>query len=170
MSGLRHGLTLAAGLLVAVAAVSTRAAASPAAGAGDGGRIAEGTFKVVSFTNEPFKQLEDGTHLSRFAAVDAFEGGIQGRGEAEATMYNRPDGSARDVGYIHVVGTLDGRSGGFVLETVGRFDGESVTATWKIVPGSGTGELRGLRGHGTETAAPTDDGWLAHYRLTYYLG
>ncbi|MEV8632427.1 DUF3224 domain-containing protein [Streptosporangium sp. NPDC051023] len=152
-------------LAVAVAMVSTSAAAGPVPAV----RVAEGTFKVVRFTNEPYKQLPGGASLSRFSALDAFEGDIQGEGEAEAEMFNRADGTTRDVGYIVITGTLGGRSGSFVVETTGTFDGKSVASEWKVVPGTGTGELRGLQGQGVETAALTDDGWLAHYRLTYHF-
>jgi hypothetical protein len=166
MSGLRLRISAAAVLAMTMAAVTTRAAAAPMPGT----RVAEGTFKVVHFTNDTYKELPDGASLSRFSAVDAFEGDITGRGEAEAQMFNRADGTTRDVGYILIIGKLGGRSGTFVVETVGAFDGKSVTSAWRVVPGTGTGELRGLHGEGVETAEPTTDGWLAHYRLTYHFG
>lgn len=52
----------------------------------------------------------------------------------------------------HFTGTLHGRTGTFVAQGKGTFaDGVADTA-WFIVPGSGTGELAGLRGDGTATA------------------
>src|ERR1700687_5710142 len=45
-----------------------------------------------------------------------------------------------------------GRSGSFVLETSGSFDGTTARATWSIILGSGTNGLSGLRGSGTYVA------------------
>jgi hypothetical protein len=61
-------------------------------------------------------------------------------------MSYRDDGTARFVGLQLVRGAIEDRKGTFVLETVGDFDGKQ--ATWKatVVPGSGTGDLEGLRG------------------------
>ncbi len=44
-------------------------------------------------------------------------------------------------------GDIEGE-GSFVLQVSGTFEGGMSKATWFVVPGSGTGELRGLRGEG----------------------
>lgn len=51
-------------------------------------------------------------------------------------------------GYEHVRGTLDGRTGTFVLATSGDHSGGVARTDVTVVPGSGTGELAGLRGAG----------------------
>jgi hypothetical protein len=56
--------------------------------------------------------------------------------------------TASYVGMQRVVGSLGGRSGSFVLQVSGTFAEGLAQATWFVVPGSGTGELRGLRGEG----------------------
>jgi hypothetical protein len=56
------------------------------------------------------------------------------------------DGSAKFVGLERVVGRLGDRWGSFVLEHSGTFEGGVAEASWSVVPGSGTGEPRGLRG------------------------
>ena len=45
-----------------------------------------------------------------------------------------------------VTGTLEGRTGSFVIEERGRYDGGVARTTGQIVPGSATGELAGLQG------------------------
>lgn len=55
------------------------------------------------------------------------------------------------VGYERVTGTLDGRSGSFLIEQHGRHEGGVARTTGRIVPESATGELAGL--HGTVEAA-----------------
>jgi hypothetical protein len=64
-------------------------------------------------------------------------------------MMYRGDGSAAFVGLERVVGRIAGRAGSFVLQRVGVFEGGLAKESYSVVPGSGTGELRGLRGDGT---------------------
>jgi hypothetical protein len=56
------------------------------------------------------------------------------------------------VGYEQVTGTLDGRSGTFVLEARGEHTGGVATTEVRVVPESGTGQLAGLRGEGRYAA------------------
>lgn len=63
-------------------------------------------------------------------------------------MVHRDDGSASFIGLERVVGRLGDRSGSFVLQHTGTFEDGTAKATWIVVPGSGAGELRGLRGEG----------------------
>ena len=46
------------------------------------------------------------------------------------------------------VGKLDGRQGTFVLQGQEIVENGKIKATWFVVPGSGTGDLSGLRGEG----------------------
>ena len=57
-------------------------------------------------------------------------------------------------GLEHVIGRIGGRSGSFVLRHRGSFRGATVEGSWSVVPGSGTGELRGLHGEGGYRAWP----------------
>ncbi|HEY6184307.1 MAG TPA: DUF3224 domain-containing protein [Terriglobales bacterium] len=45
-------------------------------------------------------------------------------------------------------GTLGGRQGTFVLQGQEIVKNGKIKATWFVVPGSGTGDLSGLRGEG----------------------
>lgn len=56
-----------------------------------------------------------------------------------------------------VTGTLGGRSGSFVIDYAGRFEGGVFSTTRKISPGSGSGELVGLRGEATWTPLSRDE-------------
>jgi len=166
----RRGRT-AVGLLTAI--VLTCLAVGPASAAsrdaGPGTRVATGTFVVTWFDNAVYAELPDGSTLSRFRATDDVSGDFTGSGGAEAQMLNRADGTTEHTGLILFTGRLDGRSGGFVVRTTGSSDGTSSRSDWTVLPGSGTGELRGIRGHGVETGEQSE-GWLAHYRLSYRLG
>jgi hypothetical protein len=56
---------------------------------------------------------------------------------------------------MQVEATIDGRNGSFVLQGTGGFDGTSASGESTVIPGSGTGELTGLRG--TMTSVSTHD-------------
>lgn len=60
----------------------------------------------------------------------------------------RPDGSASFVGIERVRGSIHGKQGSFLLQDSGTLAGQEVKGSWFVVPGSGTDELRGLRGEG----------------------
>ena len=62
-------------------------------------------------------------------------------------MYHE-DGSATFIGMERVVGRLGDRSGSFVLQSSGTYGDGVVKAHWTVVPESGTGNLRDLRGEG----------------------
>ena len=67
-------------------------------------------------------------------------------------MTHFEDGNATFLGFEKVVGTLHGRSGSFVLQHTGSYDGQTATAKYEVVPGSGTNQLTGLSGAGAFSA------------------
>ncbi len=58
------------------------------------------------------------------------------------------DDSASFVGLEHVEGSIDGESGSLVIQHSGTSANGILKSNWFVVPDSGTGELRGLRGDG----------------------
>ena len=96
-----------------------------------------------------------------------FTGDVDGDGAAEWLMCYRDDGTAHFVGLQRVDGSIDDRSGSFVLETIGEFDGKVAKWTAAVVPGTGSGELAGLRGDG-RFEAPM--GSTASFELEYEIG
>jgi Protein of unknown function (DUF3224) len=65
----------------------------------------------------------------------------------------------------HVSGTLEGRSGNFVLQHSGTRDRGAMALDLHVVADSGTGELAGLRGR---MQIDISDG-AHHYRFDYSL-
>jgi hypothetical protein len=57
---------------------------------------------------------------------------------------------------MHVTGSLDGRSGSFVLQGDGTFDGTTARGRSNVVEGSGTGELSGLTGSAESRSTHAD--------------
>ena len=78
----------------------------------------------------------------------------------------RADGTASFVGIERVTGSVGGRTGTFLLQDQGTVTGGVVEGEWFVVPGSGTGELPGLRGTGGFRA---NLGENATVNLTYWF-
>ena len=109
---------------------------------------AKGTFELKAWDEKPFNEMNDMPKLTRASVIKSYQGDITGEGKLEYLMMYRDDDSATFVGLERVVGSVGGRSGSFVLEHSGTFKGGVATVTLLVVPGSGTGDLRGLRGNG----------------------
>ena len=122
---------------------------------------ATGTIEGKTWDEKPFAHVEGGRRLAHASSLDLYHGDVEGEATAEwiviyagGTKYG-PDGTPDYAtaqtsfkGLQRVVGRVGERSGSFVLEVSGGSEGGETHATWSVVPGSGTGELRGLRGSG----------------------
>ena len=65
-----------------------------------------------------------------------------------------------------VVGHVAGKAGSFVLQRTGTFENGVAKETYIVVPGSGTGELRDLRGEGESAVGHgTEHPFTLHYAL-----
>jgi Protein of unknown function (DUF3224) len=106
-----------------------------------------GSFEVTSWVETTYRE-RDGRRLTRASVSQRLAGDVAGEGSVEWLMSYDQDATARFVGLQLLDGEIAGRPGTFVLETHGDFDGK--VARWEatVVPGSGTGDLRELSGHG----------------------
>jgi hypothetical protein len=108
----------------------------------------KGTFEVKGWEEKPFSEIEGGPKLTHASVTKAFHGDVEGEGTLDYLMVYHADGTAGFVGFERVTGSVGGKSGSFVLQHSGSDDGTAATDNYTVVPGSGTGELRGLRGEG----------------------
>jgi hypothetical protein len=109
-------------------------------------------MRNASWNEERYAQLESGGGLSQASVTQTVEGDIEGEGSVEWRMCYRPDKTAEFVGLQRIVGRIDGRTGSFVLQSNGVFDGKESRGSLSVVPGSGTGDLRGVTGRGKFSA------------------
>jgi hypothetical protein len=107
-----------------------------------------GTFELASWEEAPYDEPGDGSRLTLATVTQTFSGDIEGEGSVRWLMAYRPDGTAHFVGLQRVSGVVNGRRGGFVLETTGDFDGKVATWNASVVTGTGTDELAGISGAG----------------------
>jgi Protein of unknown function (DUF3224) len=116
--------------------------------AGDEAVRLNAVITVHKYEPVPYEQPAEGPALVRIHVEERFSGDIEGDGVVEFLQAARADGSASFVGIERVTGTVAGKQGTFLLQDAGTVEGNVVSGEWFVVPGSGTGELAGLRGTG----------------------
>ena len=129
---------------------------------------ATGTYGPRSWDEGPYAELEGAPKLTHARITNAYRGDLEGEGTSEVLMFYSSESSATYLGFERVTGTLGGRSGSFVLQGVGTWEEGVARTTWTVAPGSGTGQLTGLRGEGGIEAASGQA--EIPYRLDYDFG
>lgn len=108
--------------------------------------LAKGTFDVTSTPHAPY-DAEPGAALGRVTFHKTFHGGLEAKSVVEMLSATTDvNGSAAYVALERVKGTLDGKSGSFVLIHTGTMKRGAATLVISVVPDSATGELKGLTG------------------------
>lgn len=107
---------------------------------------ARGPFDVKRTAMEPV-DAGNGASFARVRFEKRFHGDLEASSVVE--MLSAGDPAAGLAGYVameHVVGTLNGRHGRFMLQHSGMMDRGASSLAVSVVPGTGTDELQGLRG------------------------
>ena len=125
---------------------------------------AQAKFEVQSWDENTYEELDGDAKLTRASVGQCFTGDLEGDGSVEWLMCYREDKTADFVGLQRFVGRLGGRSGSFVMQTHGSFDGTEAKGSLAVVERSGTEELAGITGSGA-FAAPL--GSTASVELDY---
>lgn len=113
------------------------------------GEQATATFVQKSWDENPYDHREGEATLTRASVRGTYHGDIEGEGTLEYLMAYPSNDYASFTGIQRVVGRIGDRSGSFVLRTNGTFENGAAEETWSVVPGSGTGDMHGLRGEGS---------------------
>ena len=108
---------------------------------------AETKIFVRNSEAKPYDQTE-GPVLMEIDLSETFAGDMEGQSLVRALQGLRDDHSASLVSMQRFRGKLGGRQGTFVLQGSEVVENGRIKASWFVVPGSGTGDLSGLRGEG----------------------
>jgi uncharacterized protein DUF3224 len=127
---------------------------------------ANARFAIKSWDEKPYSEGQGLPKMTRASVSKTFTGDLEGEGQVEYLMMYRSDGTAAFVGLERIVGRLGGKTGSFVLQRTGAFEGGEAKESYTVVPGSGTGELGGLRGNGSSAVG---HGMEHPFTLTYDL-
>jgi hypothetical protein len=117
---------------------------------------AKGTLTISKWDEAPYQEWDAGAKLVRAQVSGRFSGDFEGDGSSQILMAFSDAQTSSFTGLQLVDGALGGRSGRFVLQLSGTFQDGTAQVDWSVVPGSGTGELAGLRGTGGYAAGPGD--------------
>jgi hypothetical protein len=109
---------------------------------------ATSVITVHKYEPSAYDESAEGPALTRIHVEESFSGDITGDGVVEFLQAAGADGSASFVGIERVTGQIAGRQGTFLLQDAGTVAGNIVSGDWFVIPGSGTGQLAGLRGEG----------------------
>lgn len=110
-------------------------------------RHARARIAVQSSEAETYDRTE-GAALMEVRIRETFTGDMEGESTVRALQAQGDGGTANMVSQQRFCGALDGRKGAFVLQGFETVADGAVKGTWFVVPGSGAGELTGLRGEG----------------------
>lgn len=128
---------------------------------------ANGQFAIKNWDEKPYSEGPDLPKLTRATVTKTFTGDVEGEGLVEYLMMYAGDGSATFVGLERITGRIAGKSGSFVLQRTGTFEGGQAKESYTVIAGSGTGELRGLRGSGTSSVGHgMEHPFVLEYELT----
>lgn len=110
---------------------------------------ASARFAIKSWDEKAYSEGQSLPRLTRASVTKTYTGDIAAEGHVEYLMMYRSDGSAAFVGLERIIGRIAGRTGSFVLQRTGVFEGGQAKESYSVIPGSATGELHGLVGEGT---------------------
>ena len=129
-------------------------------------RRATGTFEV-KLNPQPADDYFDATVLSRLTIDKDLRGDLEGTSKGQMLSAVTPiRNSAGYVAIERVTGTLQGRTGTFILQHSGTMHRGGPSLVVSIVPDSGTGGLEGISG----TMTIDLSGGKHAYTLDYTLG
>ncbi|MEV7778486.1 DUF3224 domain-containing protein [Kitasatospora sp. NPDC088351] len=128
-----------------------------------------GRFTFANWEEAPVGPADGTPRLAHASVANSFTGGIEAAGTTcEYAIVYVGESVGTFTGMEVVTGAVDGRKGSFALEERGTFDAEATRCTFEVVPGSGTGELAGLRGTGSFTSRHGTP--AVEYTFGYELG
>jgi hypothetical protein len=128
------------------------------------------TLTIGSWDEPAYRELPDGRKFTKAeVALSVADDAIEVTGTMDSLMFNADEKTSFFAGLLRFDGRLGDRTGSFVLTGQGDYDGTRARFDLTIAPGSGTGELAGIRG--TATSVSTHDDY-PHMPLTlsYTLG
>jgi len=157
-------LALSSLLLASACAFAQSAAAPSAQKETVVTKHASGPFDV-KVTPQPTSDKSE-TALGRYTLDKQYHGDLEATGTGEMLTAGTPvKGSGAYVAIEKVSGSLQGRSGSFVLQHTGTMTNNQPQLTVTVVPDSGTGQLAGISGKMTINMAAGKHSYDFEYTL-----
>lgn len=123
---------------------------------------AKASYEVKKWDEETYQQLSPEMKMTRASVEYAMRGEIACLANVQYLMFykkfdpaDRHNASAVYVGLMKMDGKVSGKSGSFALEDRGTYEGGLAKSSLKIIEGSGTGQLKGIKGTAAYHASKT---------------
>jgi Protein of unknown function (DUF3224) len=130
----------------------------------------ETKLEIKSWDENPFHELPDGQKIARATTtLVGSEPGLDGEATMSSLLHYLAGGTSVFVCLLSIEGRLGDLTGSVVLHGTGTYDGTHARMALTVVPGSGTGELAGIRGGGTSVSSHSDYPFMP-LTLDYELG
>jgi hypothetical protein len=106
------------------------------------------TFKTGKWDETISAEQEGGGKLAHAHVLFSYVGDLEGESVTDYVLQYNADGTGIALAFGCFTGRLKGKSGTFMTRERCEFFPAGVKTSWDIVPGSGTGELKGVGGSG----------------------
>jgi len=129
-----------------------------------------GRFTSSDWEERALSPSEVRPGLAHASVTNTFSGGIQAADTTcEYTIAYVTETTGSFTGMEVLTGDIDGRQGSFAIDERGSFEADgTLRCVFEVVPGSGTGDLTGLRGTGSFTTRQGEQS--VPYTFDYDLG
>lgn len=104
------------------------------------------SFEVVSWDQTTYDEPADAPALARATIKKVFRGEVEAESTAELLLCRPDDASGGYLGMERIVGRIGDRAGSFVVQHGAIQDGDRYDLYGRVLPGTGTGALTGIRG------------------------
>lgn len=127
----------------------------------------------TKWDEKPYNELPSPMRMTKASVDFSFKGQLEGQAQTEFLMfyesYDEKDphkSTALYIGLTRFTGTLNGKTGSFVMEERGTFGRGTASSVSTIVAGSGTDHLKGISGSAQSSATQTGSQFELNYELT----
>jgi hypothetical protein len=124
-----------------------------------------GTFHTMSWDEEQYDAAPGHPKFTHARVTHELHGAIKGEASICYLLSYRPDHAATFVGFAMVTGTIEGKTGSFVMQDIGTFENGVAKGRWTILAGLGSGALRSIRGDGHFAASSAGASYLLDVTL-----
>ena len=115
-----------------------------------------GTGAIETWDEKPYLQIDDQRKMTQASIRLKYSGEWEGESTSETLMCYAADDAVSFAGFEHFVGRIGDRSGSFVIQSTGTYDGTEARSEGQVVAGSGTGDFAGVRGRHTSVSTHGD--------------
>ncbi|MGM7700425.1 DUF3224 domain-containing protein [Pseudalkalibacillus sp. Hm43] len=107
---------------------------------------ASSIIKIKRGSEIPYSDIKGGPKLTKSHFEMSYEGDLRGEGILEELKCYFTETAATVYGLERFTGNIGERIGSFVIEHNGTFENGVLSSTQKVIPQSGTGDLKGIEG------------------------